>query len=37
VLFACTPRDDADADTFEAQAFNAATNTNNVTTATRRR
>jgi hypothetical protein len=32
VLFACTPRDDADADDFEAQTFNAATNTNNVTT-----
>lgn len=29
VLFACTPRDDADADDFEAQTFNAATNTNN--------
>lgn len=32
VLFACTPRDDADADTFEAAAFDAAGNTNNVTT-----
>ena len=30
VLFACTPRDDADTDTFEATAFDAPTNTNNL-------
>ncbi len=30
VLFACTPRDDPDTDTFEATAFDAPTNTNNL-------